>query len=461
MDILDTLVTNEITQITSQAQSEYVHRWVLIIKANGKEIKPLYIDNIHVDRLYHKNYADEVVINATFTVADYQFNILPYRSNLEASLTKIILVSDPTGGINNEKPRASAHYRVQLQNANSDSIGGDNPLMVNKDMSTKVGSQTVRMQLYNPALDILKKKTFGTNLRGTDPLDAIGYVLTKFCQSDGSVVTDNIRGVDIDPSFKKMQREHIPIPHNVPVVEVPHVIDRVCGGLHPAQMRYYLQSQIWFIYPIFDHQRFMVSTATLTVIKIPKTRLPSLEKTFRVTGVQVIVLSTRDTTHQDNSETKQQNLGNGVRFVDSKNITGQFYQTQGNKAVGSNKQNLTEATYEPRDGNNFLQAGVGVTDKYNHEYAKLAERSGSYIQTQWENANIDLLRPGMPVRYIFQDGDTTQELFGTLVSVESLDYRNNSIVTDQRFTTIALLTLFVSRISPVNQGQSENVTNIG
>jgi hypothetical protein len=60
-----------------------------------------------------------------------------------------------------------------------------------------------------------------------------------------------------------------------------------------------------------------------------------------------------------------------------------------------------------------------------------------------------LLLPGMPVRYIFQDGEVTRELYGTLNAVETLDYNTNNTISNPRFVTMALLTIFVSNISPM------------
>lgn len=459
MEILDTLVSREIATIDSLPQQQIAHRWRLIIRANNRDFEPLYIKDVKLDRLYHRNYADELRITVGISFSDYQYNILPYRDTLEATLIKIPMNSTVEPVVNRDKQTFSNQYKVQLLNGNSSAISGDHPLTLNKEMASKLEITEVSMQLFNPVIDKMRKTTFGTVFRDTRPIDAIAYILVKHGKVEGMDAANAVKGVNIDPTFIPIaqERSHIVVPHNTPVLEGPTHIDNVVGGVHPTQMRYYLQSQFWYIYPVFDNQRFKQNVFSLTVIKVPSHRLPGLEKTFRLGGNQVVILSTRATTHQDHSESAQLNHGNGVRFVDARNIIQNFVTAGANKAVVNLKEHVAEFVGGYRkDQSDFIKsAETVVTDKYNKEYAKMAHRAGAYIQTIWENANVDLLFPGMPVRYIFQDGEITKELFGTLNAVETLDYNTNNTIKDPRFTTMALLTLFVSSVSPLKNENAD------
>lgn len=462
MEILDTLVSREIATIDALPQQQVAHQWRLLIKANGVEIEPFYIKELKLDRLYHKNYGDELRITVGLNWADYQYNILPYRDTLEATLIKIPMHTTVEPVKNTAKQTLSNHYKVQLLNGNSAAIQGDHPLTLNKDLAGRVSIVDVSMQLFNPVIDRIRKSSFGTTFRDTSPLDAIAFVLVKSGKGDGMDASNAVKGINIDPTFVSTPREHIPVPDKLLITEIPAHIDDIVGGVHPAQMRYYLQSQFWYLYPIFDNQRFNQNVYSLTVIKIPSTRMPGLEKTWRVGGNQVIVLSTRATTHQDNSESAQMNSGNGVRFVDAKNIVENYVTVGANKAVIAAKNHVVEVVNGYRkDESDFIKSpeSAAITNKYNKEYAMMAYKGGAYIQTVWENANVDLLVPGMPVRYIFQDGEKTEEIYGTLNAVETLDYNTNNTIKDARFSTMALLTLFVSRVSPLrNETSTPSVT---
>lgn len=455
MEILETLVNREIATIGALPQPGIAHRWKLIIKANGQDIEPVYIKSLQLDRLYHRNYADELTLTIGLNYADLQYKVLPYKDTLEASLTKIPMFAKNEPEVNTQKKRLTNTYKVQLTQTGSSAIAGDNPLSLSKRLADKVSIVDVTIQLINPVIDRLRKKTFGTVFRGNNgngvnAIDAIAFTLVKFGRSDGDDTSKNVQGINIDPTFDKIIRQHILVPHNTPIVEIPELVDNQVGGTHPAQMRYYLQSQYWYLYPIFDHQRFQQNIRSLTIIKIPKYRMPGIEKTYRLANGHVILLTTRGTVHEDSTESKQLNQGNGVRYADARNAK-DFYQVTGNKVIASNRNNMTEVVYEERkdESDMVMRADKLLTDKYNKEYAKLAYRSGGYIQTIWEHANIELLTPGMPVRYIFQDGETTREMYGSLNAVESMDYNTNNTVTDPRFTTMALLTCFVTNKSPL------------
>lgn len=451
MEILETLVSREIAEINAAPQPNIAHQWKMIVKANGREITPTYVKDVKLDRLYHRNFADELRLTAGFDFAEFQYNILPYKDTLEVTLMKIPMSASAEPNVNLSKSRTTNTYKAQLLNQNASAIQGDHPLTLTKNQAGREQIIDIVFQLYNPVVDEIRKKTFGTVFRDTSPLNAIAYVLVKYATATAGETNNIIKGVNIDESFEVKERSHIVVPHNTPLLEVPHVIDEVVGGTHPAQMRYYLQGNYWNLFPIFDHERFNRNTNTLTVIKIPKNRMPSVEKTYRWATNHLIVLTTRGTTHQDNSESLQLNEGNGVRFVDADQMVNGLSKVEGGRVDAQLKANLTEVVYQPRadKSNMVMPAKTKVTNKYNREYAELARKSGAYIQTIWEHANVDLLVPGMPVRYIFQDGEITRELYGTLNAVETLDYNTNNTISNPRFATMALLTLFVSNISPM------------
>lgn len=452
MDILDTIVNREITAISNAPALHIAHRWDLTIKANGVDIKPVYVKKVTNDRHYHKSYSEVLSITVGFIYSDYQFNILPYRDTLEASLVKVYLNNNANAEVDIGMNRNLVTYKVQLMDGNSDAVSGDNPLTVSKGMSARSDIREVEIQLFTTTIDRIRKKSWGGTISNTDPLQSVAYLLLNNSKESSADVSNAVLGVDIDSSFVPSMREHLVL-KPAKVLDLPMAIDKQVGGLHPAQMRFFLQGQHWYIYPIYDHSRFSTSENVLTIIKIPKFRLPGIEKTFRMADGQIIILSTNTAKHRDNSEAWQLNEGNGVRFVDADHIMDGFAKVGDNKAVADAKEKVTEVVFKPREDESDMVSvsPVIITNNYNEEYSKLALKSGAYVQAIWEHANIDLLKPGMPIRYIFQDGEKTKEIYGTLNAVESLDYNTNNTITNPRFVTMALLTLFVSNASPLKQ----------
>ena len=460
MEILDTIILREIEAIGQTTQVSIAHRWDMVIKANGKEIRPLYIDSLQLDRLYVENFADELAITAGFVPRDVFEYINPYKESLEVTLIRTPLGSSVDPIANPNLRQVKNTYRAHLVDASSTSIEGDDPLAINKGVAGSVDIRTATFQLYNPVIEYMRKTTYGTVFRKTTPMDALYWVLTEIAPPKTAEVSVNIEDVVITEGHYDEVREHIPIDDVTPILDIPFVINKIIGGFYPTGFGCYLQNRLWYVFPPYDCQSFGKSSPTLTVIKIPRHRMPSLNKTYRASSTQVTLLTTRETKHTDLSTQKQMNTGNGVIFADARNMIGGMAEIGGNKAVVQASQNINQVVGDKMPtGDMVVSGGKLVTNDYNLEYTKLALKQGSIIQTIWENANIDLLVPGMPVRYIFADGETPREIYGTLLAVESMDYKSNVNIAEPRFTTMALLTIFVSRNNPMAKPRT-NVTTV-
>lgn len=459
MEVLDTIIERELNEIRGSSQPTIAHGWRLIIKANGKDIHAMYLNSTALTRLYTMNFADELLVEAVFVTGDYEQDIVPYKDQLEATLIKVPYTSNLAGTVDRTKNVSTNVYKAQLlTGGNSATVSGDSPLAINKGASNKFSISTVGIQLINPVIDSIRKVTFGTVFRDTRPIDAIRYVLAKVARPTTADDAVNIQGVDIAIDPDTEPREHIVVPHTTPIIEVPSSINSNVGGIYPTGFHYYLQNRIWYVYPLYDYQRFEKAKRTLTIMKIPANRLPSMERTYRWTPSQVIALTTKETKHMDISESEQLNGGNGVRFTDASQMMN-LYKVGGNKAVANAKDYVSEVVADPRDDkSDMVMPGTSrITDKYNIEYSELARKAGSVIQTIWENANPELLYPGMPVCYVFMDGKVAKQMYGTLHAVETLDSPTSINVGDRRFKTDALLTLFVQRTAPLKE---PNVTGV-
>lgn len=457
-EILDTMMSFEINEISKVGQTGIAHQWDLYFKANGKEVKALYINNVKLDRLYLENFTDELRVSLGVTMHQWMQDIYPYRTQLEATLIKRPLGAGIEPTVDGKRNHLRATYKAQLVERTSDLISGDNPLAVNKEAGKQLAVKEFSVQLYNPVVDNIRKKTFGTNFPDTKPMDAIRYILGKIAKPESAEGGEDVIGVDVVPGYTEEVRKNIVLKHRTPVVQAPSEINNIVGGLYPTGFSYFLQNSIWYVFPPYDSKRFHSSTPTLTLLKIPQHRMPSVEKTFRVTNSQVIVLTTRETKYNDLSESAQLNSGNAASFVDANKLIDSYQKTGGNKAVVDASLNVNDTVINSRPDGDLIAQGALITTDYNLEYTKLAIKNGAFITTVWEHSNIELLIPGMPVRYIYSDGTITQELFGSLIAVETLDYKTNQNQGDPRFVTSALLTIFVSKGDPSQQPSYGAVT---
>lgn len=453
MEILDTVINREIIEITQKAKGTIAYKWKLIIKANGKEYEAIFIKQIRLDRLYTQNFADELTVEAGFILNDIEFGIIPYKDQLTATLVRIPMYSGDSSEPDKSLPVESNIYKVQLFDGGKQvSIEGDSPYAINKGTGSRQSVVGTTVQLISPVIDNIRKQTFGTIFRKpTTPMIAMRYVLGVVAKPAFSDTSHDIKGVTIAAGYKDEPTEHMVVKHLTPIIDVPRQINETYGGIYPTGFRYYLQKHWWFIYPIYDNTRFLKATErTLTIIKIPKYRMPTLTRTFRVTPSQVIILTTRETKMIDMSEQNQLRTGNGVRFVDASKMM-DIAKIGDNKAIIDDKDNVTEVMVEERiDGSDMIMGAESrITDKFNLEYSKMSKLTGLVLQTVWEHSDVEELHPGMPVRYIFMDGEQPKELYGTLNAVETMNYPTNVNLEQHRFVEMSSLTVFLQKENPV------------
>jgi hypothetical protein len=102
---------------------------------------------------------------------------------------------------------------------------------------------------------------------------------------------------------------------------------------------------------------------------------------------------------------------------------------------------------EPReDGlDHIVEAPVRITAAYLTEYGRIAARAGMIIEGEWENSNKDVLYPGMPLKFMYMQNGTVEELTGVLVGDHTFEFRTTVGSNNIRFISKTKLTMFVSR----------------
>jgi hypothetical protein len=199
------------------------------------------------------------------------------------------------------------------------------------------------------------------------------------------------------------------------------------------------------VYPCFDVTRFNDTSHKLTIINIPDNHFPGLERTYKLTGDNLVILSTGKVKFRDNSNVAQLNKGNGTRFADATKIFDNFSTTKDNKTVASRGSNNSETIGQARpNGQNFVPLGIKkITANPYIEYSALAARQGSLITMVWENANRSLLYPGMPVKIMYLDNDSIKTLYGVLLNVHSFVHTKEPGMTGIRYIVNTTLGVFV------------------
>jgi len=419
-----------------------------LIYANKIYNAPYKILSIDFLSDFEDNYSDEILLEITLGAGTYANNIYPFKEDIEIILAKTPLNEVDDNIDTTQKPQTE-RYRATLIDTGNPIIEANSsfsPTMTQLDIANLI---TVKFQLVNKALEQLRMISVGSIFRNGTVGDVIKSSLTQASQT---IVVDGkraIKGVDvIEPISNNTPRSHIVIPQGIPLVQLPQYIHEKCGGVYSSGLGYYLQGDYWYVYPCYDCTRFNSAKKTVTIINVPKNKLPGIERTYRLTGDNLVILATGSVKFKDNSEVEMLNKGNGVRYADANNFVTGFATTANNKTTASRALNNSEYVSVKRlTGNNNVPVSSNPINANSfYEASKLAVRQGSMIDLEWENSNQTLIFPGMMVKILYIDDTEIKKIYGVMLKAHHYTAAKGQGQKTTRYISHSVLSIFINRV---------------
>ena len=444
MDITNTVLWEEIQQARDTGENPVHFNYRIEIDTGEQLIHPRKLLSLDVTRQYNSRFADEIIATILMGEGSFSNLLYPHRDEFDVTLIKEPLTESKSSD-NFARESRSRRYRGSLVENRSNKITGEHAQSSYTEDADRAGDNEYHIQLIDLAAEQLRLKNVGGVYRNMRAHEVIQGVLSM-TSADLDLDRDSaILGVDVIEGDNQQQREHTIIPHGTRSVDVAPYIQQQVAGVYRTGMGYYLQNGIWYIYPQFNTRRFDKTDRNLTVVNIPPNRMPSIERTYFTDGDRVILIATGETTHIDDSEAMQLNLGNAVRFVKAENVIEDFHEVDGNTATAERAHNIEELVVRQRRvGLNVAHFSPDrILANEFQQLSDIARRIGSFIRTQWEESNPDLIYPGMPVRYVYQEGEILEEIFGIVMGVDHYVYDTRQGAVTGRYRCDAILTLFL------------------
>ncbi|QVD49194.1 hypothetical protein LUCX_124 [Xanthomonas phage vB_XciM_LucasX] len=451
MELRESPLWQEIQTIAfDQTSLAPLYAYKVEFKTSEGTTVPFKVISLYIKREYSQSFGDEIILEAMFPAGDYHYDIYPYKQNLLATVTREGRQRSSDTALATPE-RIAQQYRAVLMEDNSATVIGARNNVQSKQAMNLSDVVTVQFQLIDLALERIRMHSVGGLFRNVTPASVVEYVLTTVSTGMQLDEANMIKGVDMVPSPNQDAYQHIVIPHGTRFPDFPGFMNRKVGGIYPAGMGVYLQSQQWYVYPLFDLTRFdnPGTSKTLTLFNLPTNQLPNVETTYRTTANQVLALVTGDVSHVDLSETKLLNEGNGTRYLDARTVVDTFAVTGtgDNKAAVTRAENNNEFVTDVRQTglNNVVTSGARITSNKFLEMSKLAARTGANIQCTWQNSDPTLIQPGMPVKFMYIKDDQVRELHGVVLGAIHYVQTYGKGVTESRHIVESVLNLFVER----------------
>ncbi|MNQ00171.1 hypothetical protein D3C85_128140 [compost metagenome] len=438
-------IMNEVTKITQQgSKSVHYDYSVKFRMPDGSEVDPLKMVSLDIVRDFGSNVADVVILEVVFGMGTLTKKVYPWKTNIKAIIQRQY-IGEVEDAVNPDGEVDTMTYTATLMDPRGHAKESSSPLLDTAELGDLGGVAKVQFQLVDAASEWLRSVATGGVFKNCTPLDVLQTILTKEAKEMPTERGVKIEVVDCVPADNTEKRNHIVVPHGTPLMALPSYLQDKCGGIYNSEIGFYLHQGSWYVWPLFNTQRFEDSPKGLTVINIPENRMPGIERTFRETANQLIIITTGGTRSIDTSNARQVNEGNGLRFTDAKSIFESFGATKDNITTLARGKNVTEILFKEAESglNHVVQAAKQVSGNLMSALSKISSRKGQIVQTVWEHSKGSKIYPGMPVQYLYENDNTTKILFGVVTQVQDFIHLKGEGMSSRRFTSNSSLTLFL------------------
>jgi len=434
----------EVSAILNSSTKPVHFTWKADVHVGDETYGVLKVLSVDLVQDYENDFGDTIVLTASIPAGTYAKRIYPHQSNMDITLYRIP-IGETSDTPNPEATPQSERYTATLIDKGNPLLEGNAPGMLSEETLNLTSIVEVQFQLVNKALEQLRMITVGGIFRGNTNEEVIKCLLTGESQALKVEGARLPQGVDMVPASNQQKRDHVIIPQGTRLVDLPMYLHKNCGGVYNAGMGYYLQGDFWYVYPCYDVTRFNKSQRKLTVINVPPNKLPYVERTFRQDGNNLVVLATGEVRFRDDTDSRQLNEGNAIRFADANKIMDGFGDTKNNKTVLSRGANASEfmSTPRPNGNNNARLAPEQISANPFVQYSLLARRQGSLLSFAWENSRPEAIFPGMVTRVLYLQEGELRELDGVVLKVHHYAALRGNGLTATRYQTVSAISVFV------------------
>lgn len=260
---------------------------------------------------------------------------------------------------------------------------------------------------------------------------------------DGEIA---IQSINCQEKMCEDVREHVEVKQPTRLIDLPAILQHKAGGIWPTGINHFYQDRVLYIYPPYDATRFDDTDKTVTIIKVPKTVMPMLEKSFLLDGDKLTIVSNTTSGELDNTEVNFLTQGDGVRFAKTSSIDTDWVETKDNKAIARRSRVNNEMRLkDDKITKHYTRMGDRrFTDNAMVEYSLLAARAGYVVTVVWDNADQTLLYPCMPCKILELDGEDIVERKGVLLNAQVSAQMTDKGIEAMSHKTTIVMSIFCS-----------------
>ncbi|MBE0438213.1 MAG: hypothetical protein IBX57_00405 [Gammaproteobacteria bacterium] len=445
MAIENTPIQLEIQAIFLDGPKPVNNVWSCRIITDTGIFKPVKFLSMDIDRTYDINFTDYINLELSISKGVFTHHLIPNKDHLivEVKRTPIKETVDDDEVVDEIFVR---RYKAILKDETDETMASKSKTSQDAEASDLSGPITVSMQLLDIAAEQVRFYELGGIYKHVVPGDVIKYCLTDVSSRLDLAVEDSVMGVDMVEPDNTTPNRQVVIPHGIRPQDLPAFIQHNWGGVYNSDVGCYLQDGLWYVWPLFNTQRFDLEVRTMLIYNLPEDKYPGVERSYRLNGTQAIVLSTGQSTQKDFSSHQRMNEGNGVRFTHASRVMDGFGEVIDNTFKVTRSLNNSEFSFPNGDGYSYAPISPKrITDNVFAEASRLAKRKGSFLNLVWENSRPEIVYPGMPVKLLYLKDDKVQEVLGVVYKAQHLIQDNKPGPIGGKQVTNSSLVLFIEK----------------
>ena len=305
----------------------------------------------------------------------------------------------------------------------------------------------VSLQLEDRSLEPLRIKTVYGVFRSVSMKQLIFNLLMGESVKvlvDGKPCVDGIDVVDPDNTALN---EEMMVPQGTLIASLPTYLQERGKGVYKGGMGTFLQTykgkKLWFVYPLYDLNRFNKGKDRLVIYAVPEGRLDGIDRTYKSESNALYIVATGKKVYHDTGRVNEINEGFGFRMIDANAMMKKPVVIEDGKVLGSRGQlNFEVGSTARKDGMHYAPVLPASANPFK-EYSKGLQRQCAQVDIVWENALPELIRPGMPCKYVFMDKGQYIEKYGTVLGVYALTKLQGKTLSGSEYRTSCHLSLMM------------------
>ena len=453
MDIKQTPYYPDIDPIINSKDSELLTAVNLtgVVHNVDEDYSLPIIVSLDLTRDYVQGVSDIIYLTARVPMGDYIRKIFKYRNNLEVTIWKkgIQLTGKKNKTLKSYKERFKAILPPEQNPLSEES---DIDLFHHQDLNNE-GFIDIRLQLVNLTIEPVRTITVGgiyRSLTNESLLKTIFGNALSNTKVKGKLSADKLHIYTLD---NKEQRDHVVIPSHTPLMKIPQLIQKKHGGCYKGGIGHYIQNineeSIWFIYPVFDKQRFNKEKKKLIIYQVPTTTFDGMEKTYSFKNDLLTLINFGENKLKDTLDIEAIDSGIGFKKVLVDKMMDKSYTETKSGPIIDSKMLVMDLIHEEREDNNSFSFERKDPDINTYtESNVLMRKIVKQLTISWSNADSSYIYPGMPCQYKATRRGQKETWQGTVIGYQSFYKKvNDGDLKDASFIEHVALSLALFKLN--------------